>query len=123
LYTKKLNKDNHVSAAVIWGLNDKGADHKEHSFLLEGNYQFVKNAIYSRYEYVQKTKEELDLHNGFPDKTFNIHAFTIGYSRQLLNLKTMDLNAGSQFSINGVDKDLQDLYGKTPVGFEICFFR
>ncbi|HJS53020.1 MAG TPA: hypothetical protein VJ765_00710, partial [Chitinophagaceae bacterium] len=48
LYAKKLNMDNHVSAAAIWGLNDKGADHKEHSFLLEGNYQFTKNALYSR---------------------------------------------------------------------------
>jgi len=119
LYAGKLNQGDHFSAAAIWGLNDNGPDHKEHSFLLEGNYQFLKNAVYSRYEYIQKSKEELDLDNGFPDRNFNIHAFTVGYNRQLLNFKSIDLMAGSQFTINGVDKDLQDLYGKTPVGFEI----
>lgn len=119
LYAKKLNQHDNLSAAAIWGLNDQGVDHKEHSFLLEGNYQFVKNAVYSRYEFVQKSKEELDLHNGFSDKTFNIHAFTIGYSRQLLSFKSIDLNAGSQFTLNGADKDLQELYGKTPIGFEM----
>ncbi len=119
LYAKKLNQDVHFSAAAIWGLNDQGADHTEHSLLIEGNYQFTKNAVYSRYEYVQKSKEELDLHNGFPEKNFNIHAFTVGYNRQLQNFKSIDLIAGSQFTINRGDKDLQELYGKMPVGFEI----
>lgn len=119
LYTKKLNMDKHASAAVIWGLNDKGADHKEHSFLLEGNYQVIKNALYGRYEYVQKSKEELDLHNGYPDKNFNVHALTAGYNRRLIGFNNIDLNAGTQFTIYGVDKDLQTLYGKTPLSFQI----
>jgi hypothetical protein len=119
LYAKKLNQDDHFSAAAIWGLNDQGVNHKEHSFLLEGNYQFMKNAVYSRYEYVQKSKEELDLDNGFSDEKFNIHAFTAGYNRQLTSFNNINLNAGTQLTIYGVDKDLQSLYGKTPVGFEI----
>ena len=119
LYAKQLSIDDHVSAAAIWGLNDKGVDHKEHSFLLEGNYQFIKNALYSRYEYVQKSKEELDLDNGFPDKKFNVHAFTAGYNRQLLSFRNINLNTGSQFTVYGVDKNLQTLYGKMPISFQV----
>jgi hypothetical protein len=119
LYAKKMGNDKHISAAAIWGLNDKGTDHKEHSFLLEGNYQCSKNAFYGRYEYIQKTKEELDLDNGYPETNFNIHALTAGYNRQLIHFSNIDLVAGTQFTLHGVDKDLQTLYGKTPVGFEI----
>ncbi|HEX6846321.1 MAG TPA: hypothetical protein VF144_05060 [Chitinophagaceae bacterium] len=119
LYAKKINSENHVSAAVIWGLNDKSVDHKEHSFLLEGNYQFMKNALYSRYEYVQKSKEELDLGDSYPHINFNVHAFTAGYNRQLFSFNSINLNAGTQFTVHGVDKNLQSLYGKTPVSFQV----
>ena len=119
LYARKLKMDDHVSAAAIWGLNDKGTDHKEHSFLLEGNYQFVRNALYGRYEYVQKSNEELDLDASYAHKNFNVHAFTAGYNRQLIGFKNVDLNAGTQFTVYGVDKDLQSLYGKTPVSFQV----
>ena len=119
LYAKKMSKDKHFSSAAIWGLNDKGADHMENSFLLEGNYQGSKNAFYGRYEFIQKSKEELDLDNGYPETNFNIHALTAGYNRQLINFSNIDLVAGTQFTLNGVDKDLQTLYGKTPVSFEL----
>jgi len=119
LYAKKFNMDKHVSGAVIWGLNDKGADHTENSFLLEGNYQCNKNAFYGRYEFIQKSREELDLDNGYPETNFNIHALTAGYNRQLVNFSNIDLIGGTQFTLYGVDKDLQTLYGKTPAGFEV----
>jgi len=118
-YAKKLSNDKHFSGTTIWGLNDKGPDHKENSFLLEGNYQCNKNAFYGRYEYIQKSKEELDLDNGYPETNFNIHALTAGYNKQLINFSTVDLVGGTQFTLYGVDKDLQALYGKTPVGFEL----
>ena len=119
LYARKLKSLSHISAAAIWGLNDKGADHQEHSFLLEGNYQFSKNALYTRYEYVQKSKEELDLDNSYPHRNFKIHGFSLGYNRQVLQIKKADIAAGTQFTVNGVDKDLRLLYGKTPVGLQV----
>ena len=121
LYSKKINNDEHFSGAAIWGLNDKGEDHKEHSFLLEGNYQYLKNALYSRYEYIQKSKEELDLDGTYPHRNFNVHSFTAGYNRQLINFKNIDLVGGTQATIYAVDKGLQSLYGKAPVGFQVYF--
>jgi hypothetical protein len=118
LYSKKWKKDHHYDAAIVWGYNHKSDGHSEHSVLFEDNHSFGKNALYSRYEFVQKSKEELDLHNGYVDKNYNIHAFTGGYSRQLLSFNSIDLIAGAQFTLYGVAKSLQSIYGKTPVGFQ-----
>lgn len=79
LYAKKLGKNKDLNAALIWGFNDKGAGHKEHSVLLEENYRFGRNAIYSRYEWVQKSTEELELENQLGHQTF---MFT--YSQQVI---------------------------------------
>jgi hypothetical protein len=119
LYSKEWKKGHHYDAAFVWGYNHKNDGHNEHSVLLEDNHSFGKNALYSRYEFVQKAKEELDLHNGYADKIYNIHAFTGGYSRQLTNFNSIDLVAGTQATIYGVGKSLQSLYGKTPISFEI----
>jgi hypothetical protein len=63
----------------------------------------------------------LDLDSGYPETNFNIHALTAGYNRQLVNFSNIDLIGGTQFTLYGVDKDLQALYGKTPVGFQVYF--
>ncbi len=119
LYAKPLRSGNHISAAAIWGLNDKGANHKENSFLAEGNWQTGKNALYTRYEYVQKSIEELDLDETYPHRNFNVHAVTAGYNRRLTSFKGIDLTAGTQFTLYGVDRDLQRLYGQRPAGFQV----
>ncbi|HEX4877516.1 MAG TPA: hypothetical protein VFV31_12650 [Chitinophagaceae bacterium] len=119
LFVKKLKIDKHISAAAIWGLNDKGADHKENSFLLEGNYQVSKNAFFARYEYVQKSNEELNLGQSYPHRNFNIHGFSLGYNRRILQIKKADIAAGTQFTLYGVDKGLRSLYGKMPVGVQL----
>lgn len=118
LYAKQLKSGNHISASAIWGLNDKGKNHKENSILFEGNFQQRKNAFYTRYEYVQKSIEELGLGDPYPHRNYNVHAFTTGYNRKLITYKAIDLIAGSQFTLYGVDNALQGLYGKTPIGFQ-----
>ncbi len=118
LYSKKWKKS-HYDVAAIWGYNHKSNGSNEHSLLLEDNHSFGKNSLYSRYEFVQKSKEELDLHNGYPDKKYSVHAFTTGYNRQLRSFSNIALLAGTQFTVYGVDKGLHSLYGKTPVGFQV----
>lgn len=119
LYAKKIKASSHISAAAIWGLNDNRTDHKENSFLLEGNCHFRDNALYGRYEYVQKSNEELNLGPGYPDKNFNVNAAAAGYNRRLATFNAIDLSAGVQCTVYGVDQALQQLYGKTPVGFQL----
>jgi hypothetical protein len=119
LYAKSIDARKHYSAALIWGLNDKGGDHREHSLLLEDNYQFGKNALFSRYEFLQKSTDELDLEDELGHATFNVHVFSLGYNRSLLQKGVFELTAGSKATINFPAKELKPLYGDLPVGFQV----
>ncbi|MGZ8518158.1 MAG: hypothetical protein ACXWWD_12445, partial [Chitinophagaceae bacterium] len=119
LYAKSIDANKHYSAALIWGLNDKGEDHKEHSLLLEDNYQFGKNALFSRYEFLQKSTEELALEDELGHATFNVHVFSLGYNRSLLQKGVFELTVGSKATINFPAKELKPLYGDLPVGFQV----
>ncbi len=119
LYAKNMGRSRHYSAALIWGLNDKGEDHREHSILLEDNYQFGKNALFSRYEFLQKSTEELDLESELGHATFDVHVFSLGYSRSLFQRSALELAAGTKATVNFPAKELKSLYGKMPVGFQI----
>lgn len=119
LYAKSIDAKKHYSAALIWGLNDKGEDHKEYSLLLEDNYQFGKNAVFSRYEFLQKSTEELDLEDELGHEKFDIHVFSAGYNRILLQKEVLELTAGAKATINFPAKELKPLYGDLPVGLQV----
>ncbi len=61
---------------ALWGLNKTAGHDGEHAILLEGALQLKKLAIYSRYEYVQKSTEELDIDETVygHDAIFPVHA-------------------------------------------------
>lgn len=119
LYAKKIGREKDLNTALIWGFNDKGAGHKEHSLLLEENYRFGRNAIYSRYEWVQKSTEELELENQLGHQTFDVHVFTAGYNRGIWQSKVADLAMGAQATLNFPASGLKPVYGNMPVGFQI----
>ncbi len=121
LYAKKMRAGQHLNATLIWGLNDKGPDHKEHSVLLEENFQFRKNAVFSRYEFIQKSAEELDLENQLGHAAFNVHSFSVGYNRSLFNKSNIELTAGTKITLNMPAEELKVLYGNMPVGFQFYF--
>ena len=108
------------SQSLVWGMNDKkGHEQKEHSILYENNLQFPKQALYSRYEYVQKGAEELDLSSSFGHINLHIHALTFGYNRNIAPFAPIDILLGAQGTLNFPDKKLKGLYGNVPVGFEV----
>jgi hypothetical protein len=119
LYAKNLNKENHISAALIWGLNNKGDNHKEHSVLAEANYQAGKNAVFGRYEFIQKSTEELELEDQLGHSTYDIHVFSLGYNRSFLQKGPIELAGGVKTTINLPASALQPLYGKSPVGLQV----
>ena len=109
----------YLDGALVWGLNSPNTGEDENSLLLEGNLQFKKGAVYSRYEFIQKSAEELDLFNEFGNTRFNINAISVGYNHILLPGQSFDLSGGTKATLNVSDKKLYSLYGKTPVGFEV----
>ncbi len=119
LFAKGISKDRHISTALIWGLNDKGEDHKEHSLLAEGNFQFQKNALFGRYEFIQKSTEELELEDELGHQAFNVHTFSAGYNRHLFSKGALELTAGSKITFNLPANNLKPLYGEMPLGFQV----
>ena len=110
-----------ISSSVVYGLNDSGDDHKESSLLAESNLQLNKWSVYGRYEWVEKSQEELDLYpvDASHDQKFPVSAFTLGLNRQLFSFSNTLLQAGIQTSVFAIGDDLKAAYGKIPVSGQV----
>ena len=122
LYSRALSDDNRfLTAALNWGYNYVDAHHKEHSVLLESNYQNSRYALYGRYEWLQKSAEEL----GFGeedfghDALFGIQALTVGANRQVARVGTVNLHLGAQASVFRGSSELHPYYGELPVSAQV----
>lgn len=120
LYSKPFGKQQWINAAAVWGMN-KVKDHDgEHAFLLEGSWKKNKLAFHTRYEFVQKSAEELALEEEFGhDKVFGINAFTLGLNYDVLNIGKTSLAAGGQLTRYHSGTELNALYGKNPMAVEV----
>lgn len=118
IHSYSFSKMKNINTTFAWGLNDKGHDHKEHSFLLESNFRMNKINLYGRYEFVQKDPEELDLHGFNHDVKFDINTFTLGGNYAVAQFKSVDLALGIQGSIYFTPQ-LQSIYGKNPLSAQI----
>ncbi|MBK7883612.1 MAG: hypothetical protein IPJ81_07235 [Chitinophagaceae bacterium] len=114
-------RDGSFNAIALWGMN-KVKDHDgENAFLLESSWRKNKLALHGRYEHVQKSVEELFLDEAIygHDAIFPVNAFTVGFNYDLLNIGKAKVAGGSQFTLYGADKKLNNLYGKNPMAFEV----
>lgn len=106
--------------SLVWAMNDKESHPtNEHSVLYENNLQFPKQALYSRYEFVQKAAEELDLASTLGHKNFDIHAVTLGYNRNIAPFAPVEILLGAQATVNFPAPELRPLYGSRPLGLEV----
>lgn len=120
IYSLPLVNDGWLNATAVWGLN-KVQDHDgENAFLLEGSWRKRKLALHGRYEYTQKSVEELVLDEAVygHDAVFPVNAFTLGFNYDLFNIKNARVAGGSQFTLYHADDRLNSLYGKNPMAFE-----
>lgn len=121
---KKLNDDSYINSTLVWGYNRYNSEHKEHSVLLESAWTQKKNAIYGRYEFVEKSVEELNLNEAVfdHDEKFPVNAVTAGINRQLFAIGKTNISLGTQATLYFSPKALENLYGKNPWAFE-AFLR
>lgn len=121
VYSLPLGNDNWINAAAVWGMN-KVANHAgEHAFLLEGSWRKNRLAVYSRYEFVQKSAEELVLDETVygHDAIFPVNALTLGTAFDLFDLGSARFSLGGQVSAYHADSKLDALYGERPVSAEV----
>jgi hypothetical protein len=121
IYSLPLATNGWFNATALWGMNKIKNHDGENALLLEGSWRKNKLAIYGRYEYVQKSVEELNLDETIygHDVIFPVNAFTAGFNYDLLQMGKTRLSGGSQFTLYNADRKLNNLYGKNPMAFEV----
>ena len=121
LHTTMLSEKNYIASSLVWGMNKPSGDDAMHSILLESNLQLNSTAIYGRYEFVQKSAEELEIPVE-DNPAFNINDITLGVSQRLLSYMKTDLAIGVQSTLSVPQNDLKPFYGDMPLSVEF-FFR
>lgn len=123
-YSLPLQMNNWLNATAAWGLNERLGLEGAHALLMEAAWRDRRMGIYARYEWVQKSAEELAL-----DETlygyhtlYNVNAVTGGFNFDLFELSQVRLALGSQLTIYLPELALTSVYGTYPLGFEV-FFR
>ncbi|WP_315821165.1 hypothetical protein [Paraflavitalea speifideaquila] len=121
VYSLPMKHEGSLNVTALWGLNKTAGHDGEHAVLLEGALQLRKLAIYSRYEWVQKSTEELDLDETIygHDAIFPVHALTAGLNYTMLKVGPVRLATGGHLSFYHADKKLDGLYGKNPIGGQL----
>jgi len=116
IYSKAFGEEKSLNATLLWGLN-KTKDHDgENAALAEASYRMRKLELYTRYEWVQKSVEELNLNENLFGKhtLFPVNALTLGVNYDIMSIGKMRMAAGGQVSLYHTDSKLDDLYGKNP---------
>jgi len=119
LHSIILGDKTHLTSAAIWGVNHLWASRPEHSALIESNLQKNKTALYGRYEFIQKSADELKIILDGSDKLFPINKLTLGASYNFLHLAKTNFRMGIQGSAFLTSSKLHALYGELPLAAEI----
>lgn len=121
VYSRSFSKGRLFNATALWGLNNVARHEGENALLLEASYALARLNVYCRYEWVQKSVEELDLdetvygvHTLFP-----VHALTLGVNYDILRLDILRLAGGVQGSLYMPDARLHTLYGANPMAGQL----
>jgi hypothetical protein len=121
IYSFPINHHSTFNATAVWGMNKINGHDGEDAVLLEAEWRKNKLAIYGRYDWVQKSAEELVLDENLygHDAVFPVNALTVGFNYDLFEIGKAKVAAGSQFSLYHADNRLDNLYGKNPMAFEV----
>jgi Heavy metal binding domain len=120
IYNQPLGEDANWSSSFVWGQNNTTGEGKSQSFLVETNYQWKRETIYVRLEYVEKSGHELALSDADLDRIFGIGGYTLGYVHDFLHRGGIDIGLGGQFTFNTRPGSLDRYYGDDlAYGFEL----
>lgn len=120
-YSFPLANDDWINAVALWGSNKAIEHESENAFLLEGSWRRKNFIFHGRYEFVQKSVEELNLDEIIygHETIFPVYAFTLGINIDLLNPGKLVIAGGSHITFYHADNRLDELYGKNPLGIEV----
>jgi hypothetical protein len=138
LHSRSWGERHYIASSLIWGMNEGHSDHPEHAVLAETNLTLGRPTFYGRYEFVQKSSEELNFYTVGPNDAyvahlFNVNALTLGASYRLASLggpRGPELSVGGQLTGYFIPQELQNSsyspgsvvgpgYGKLPLSASV----
>lgn len=121
IYSKAFAGEQFLNVTALWGLNKYKNQAGQNTALLEASYRLRKLELYTRYEWVQKSREELNLdENLYGENTlFPVNALTFGLNYDLFYIGKIRVAAGGQLSAYHANNQLDNLYGKNPYAGEV----
>lgn len=120
-YARRFGNGLLFNATGLWGVNKVKGHDGEHAALLEASFRKNRVVGYTRYEWVQKSVEELSLDEDIfgHDHIFPIHALTLGGAYDLLRMKPVRTSIGAQATLYRKPSSLDALYGQNPFSAEV----
>ena len=122
IYNKMIDENHNWASTFLWGQNHSNGK-STNSVLFESNYDFFKNAVFGRVETVQKTGHDLVLNPVDLNNIFRVNAFSIGYVRDLVQNKGIDVGLGAMGTLDKNPTTLTPYYGGTTHGGWQIFMR
>ncbi|MES2881499.1 MAG: hypothetical protein V4676_05075 [Bacteroidota bacterium] len=109
------------NATAVWGMNKIKGQAPAHGALLEASAIKKRLAVFGKYEWVQKSVEELGLDEQIfgHEALFAVHALTAGVGFDLFSFGNTKVAVGTQFTFNNSDKRVSDFYGENPLGGQV----
>lgn len=122
IYNKKLNENRNWANSFVWGQNYANGE-RTNSFLFESNFDWGNNAVFGRIEQVQKSGHELVLDHDLEDEIFLVGAYSVGYVRDIVKDRGIDVGLGGMLTVNSNPAALTPYYGGTTHGGWQLFMR
>jgi hypothetical protein len=110
------------ATTAAWGRNAEG-DHATNAVLVETNLTLAdRDTWFGRFEIVEKTAHDLDLHDVDSVETFTVAKLQGGYTRYLAAWKRLKPGVGVSASVGIVPRALAAVYGnRVNAGFGVFF--
>jgi plastocyanin len=112
IYNKKFDDEHNWATSIVFGRNDANRE-ATHSFLAETNYDFKANAVFGRFESVQKSGHDLVLAAPLENSIFHLNVLSVGYIRDLIHNKGIDVGLGGKLTADFNPSSLAPYYGGT----------
>jgi hypothetical protein len=122
IYNKKIDENRNWANSFVWGQNHANGE-RTNSFLFESNYDWGKNGVFGRLERVQKSGHELVLDHDLEHDIFWVGAYSLGYVRDIVRDKGIDVGLGGMLTANNNPAALTPYYGGNTHGGWQVFMR
>jgi hypothetical protein len=112
----------YFASTALWGQNKMSGHGSSNSALLEATLKSNRVVLYTRYEWVEKSVEELDLDPliyGDPENLFPVNAISLGMGYDLFSIGNLNIACGGQLSFYKAGQALRTLYGSSPVSGQL----